>query len=144
MTGEALAGAFQALRGAAFQRDDSEGARTAVPRTPHPDEQARAEQSRWAIAWPCMYGDHHVSYAMGGFGVSSLHPALRDAGPPSFNVLLTRRYMALVPRSREAWGPIAVNSMGYAGSLLVRSHAELAFIEAEGPLRILTEVGVPW
>ena len=65
-------------------------------------------------------------------------------GAPSFNVLLTRRHMALVPRSREAWGPVSINSMGYAGSLLVRSREELDYIEAEGPLRILTEVGQPW
>ncbi|KAK9839797.1 hypothetical protein WJX81_002359 [Elliptochloris bilobata] len=78
----------------------------------------------------------------------ALHAAaFRDVcgeGSPSFNVLLTQRHMALVPRSREAWGPVAVNSMGYAGSLLVRSREELEYIEAEGPLCILTEVGQPW
>jgi len=59
-------------------------------------------------------------------------------------VLLTRRHMALVPRLREAWGPVSVNAMGYAGSLLVRSREELEHIEAEGPLCILAAVGVPW
>lgn len=76
-------------------------------------------------------------------GTDSEQPLIAP-GAPSFNVLLTRRHMALVPRSREAWGPVAVNSMGYAGSLLVRSREELDYIEAEGPLRILTEVGQPW
>lgn len=52
--------------------------------------------------------------------------------------------MMLVPRSREVYGPVAVNSMGFVGSMLVRSQAELEFIHRESPMRILAEVGVSW
>lgn len=62
----------------------------------------------------------------------------------SYNVVLTSSYMMLVPRSKEVYGLVAVNSMGFAGSMLVRSKAELDFIRSESPMRILAAVGIPW
>ncbi|KAK9806958.1 hypothetical protein WJX72_008674 [[Myrmecia] bisecta] len=62
----------------------------------------------------------------------------------SYNVLLTLRFMMVVPRRSECCGPVAVNSLGYAGTLLVRSKEELEFIHKKGPIAILTEVGQPW
>ena len=61
-----------------------------------------------------------------------------------YNVILTNQHMLVVPRSREACGPVSVNSMGFAGSLFVRSQAELDYIKEQGPMRILSEVGLPW
>lgn len=61
-----------------------------------------------------------------------------------YNVVLTSDYMTVVPRSKERCGPVSVNSMGYAGSLFVRSQAELDYIKEQGPMRILAEVGLPW
>ena len=61
-----------------------------------------------------------------------------------YNVILTAQFMMVVPRSKETFGPVSVNSMGYAGSLFVRSQAELDFIKQEGPIRVLSEVGLPW
>ena len=61
-----------------------------------------------------------------------------------YNVVLTNEYMMVVPRSRETCGPVSVNSMGFAGSLFVRSQAELDHIKEQGPLRILSDVGLPW
>lgn len=59
-------------------------------------------------------------------------------------MILTSKFMMLVPRSRETYGPVAVNSMGFAGSMLVRSKEELDFICAESPMQVLAAVGVPW
>ena len=61
-----------------------------------------------------------------------------------YNVVLTNEHMVVVPRSRETSGPVSVNSMGFAGSLFVRSQAELNYIKEQGPLRILSDVGLPW
>ena len=36
-----------------------------------------------------------------------------------YNLLMTRQWMLLVPRRQEAWGGIAVNALGFAGSLMV-------------------------
>lgn len=73
---------------------------------------------------------------------SSAVPA--DGSPQSYNMVLSSSFMMLVPRSREVYGPVAVNSMGFVGSMLVRSQAELEFIHRESPMRILAEVGVSW
>ena len=50
----------------------------------------------------------------------------------------------LAPRSRGACGPINCNALVFAGTLLVRSTAELDFLKQEGPMRVLTEVTIPW
>ncbi|CAL8462928.1 g2462 [Coccomyxa elongata] len=67
-----------------------------------------------------------------------------DAPVESYNMVLTSSFMMLVPRSREIYGPVAVNSMGFAGSMLVRSKEELDFLRAESPMQVLAAVGVPW
>jgi ATP adenylyltransferase len=59
-------------------------------------------------------------------------------------MVLTDRYMMLVPRTKEAVGPVAVNSMGFAGSMLVRSKEEQEFIRTQTPMRILAAVAKPW
>ncbi len=61
---------------------------------------------------------------------------------PPYNLLATRTWMVLVPRRREVFEGIAVNALGFAGSMLVRSNAQLAYLREIGPLVVLREVGV--
>jgi ATP adenylyltransferase len=61
---------------------------------------------------------------------------------PPYNLLCTRRWMVLVPRRRELWEDIAVNALGFGGSLLVRSDAQLAHLRVIGPLAVLRAVGM--
>jgi ATP adenylyltransferase len=58
----------------------------------------------------------------------------------AYNLLLTRRWMLLVPRTREHCDAISVNALGYAGSLFVRDEAQLALVQSRGPLAILASV----
>ncbi len=58
-----------------------------------------------------------------------------------YNLLVTRRRMLVVPRSRDRWQGISVNAMGFAGSLLVRDDDALARLRAVGPRRLLAAVG---
>lgn len=67
-------------------------------------------------------------------------PDARPAMP--YNLLLTRRWMLIVPRSRERAHGIGVNALGYAGSLFVRDAAEMAVVERTGPLRLITAAAV--
>ncbi|MDA0673145.1 MAG: phosphorylase [Cyanobacteria bacterium] len=60
-----------------------------------------------------------------------------------YNLLVTREWMLAVPRSRDRYWDIPINSLGYAGSLLVRDGVGLSRLKAIGPLRLLTEVGYP-
>jgi ATP adenylyltransferase len=64
---------------------------------------------------------------------------LRDRGEP-YNLLLTRGWMLVVPRSRECWHGISINALGFAGSLLARTTDELERIRASGPLAVLRSV----
>jgi ATP adenylyltransferase len=62
--------------------------------------------------------------------------------PMSYNFLMTRRWMMLVPRSSEKYEGISINGIGYAGGLLVRNATELALVRAAGPMEILKKVGI--
>lgn len=62
----------------------------------------------------------------------------RQSAP--YNLLLTRRWMLLVPRTREHCGRISVNAMGFAGSLFVRDEDELQWVRETGPMTLLREV----
>lgn len=61
----------------------------------------------------------------------------------SYNTIFTSRFMMVVPRRSESFGPVSCNAMAFAGSFFVRSKQELEFIRHEGPLRVLEEVGFP-
>jgi sulfate adenylyltransferase (ADP) / ATP adenylyltransferase len=65
----------------------------------------------------------------------------RQSGP--YNLLLTREWMLLVPRSREHYASISVNALGFAGSLFVKDKAQLERVRDIGPMRLLREVSVP-
>ncbi len=65
------------------------------------------------------------------------------SSPAPYNLLVTREWMFVVPRSQEAFQSIAVNALGFAGALLVRNAEQLEFVQQVGPLRILTEVAHP-
>ncbi len=59
-----------------------------------------------------------------------------------YNLLCTRRWMMVVPRSRESYEKISINSLGFAGSLLVKNQERLDHLKAVGPMAILQAVGV--
>ncbi len=59
-----------------------------------------------------------------------------------YNLLMTRRWLWLVPRTHETFDGIPVNALGFAGALLARDKADLATLKRHGPMRVLTAVGV--
>jgi ATP adenylyltransferase len=58
-------------------------------------------------------------------------------------LLVTREWMLLVPRSREHFGGISLNSLAYAGSFFVRDPGQLEELRAAGPLQALAAVALP-
>jgi sulfate adenylyltransferase (ADP) / ATP adenylyltransferase len=60
--------------------------------------------------------------------------------PAPYNLLVTRRWMLAVPRSRERFGTISINALGFAGSLFVRDEEELQDLREAGPMRALRAV----
>lgn len=73
----------------------------------------------------------------------ALYRTLHDqigAGP--YNLLLTRRWMLLVPRRRAGWAGVGVNALGFAGALLVQDSEQLERVRVEEPMRILCRAGI--
>jgi ATP adenylyltransferase len=62
----------------------------------------------------------------------------RQSAP--YNLLLTRRWMLVVPRSREYVEGISVNALGFVGSLFVKDDRRLERIRALGPMALLQAV----
>ena len=69
-----------------------------------------------------------------------------ELGPPpgpddrmagSYNLLVTRRWMLLVPRVRECFQSISFNSLAFAGALLVQDPAQMDELRAAGPFAAL-------
>ncbi|KAH7108402.1 hypothetical protein BKA62DRAFT_20765 [Auriculariales sp. MPI-PUGE-AT-0066] len=69
-------------------------------------------------------------------------------GAPSYNVLLTLEHLHIIPRFQEkhqleqTGEHLPVNSLGFAGALLVKSGEELDAVKVEGVAKILTGVGM--
>ena len=61
----------------------------------------------------------------------------------AYNLLATPKWMLIVPRSQESFEAIAVNSLGFAGTLLVRNAQQMQLIKDLRPLNILTNVAIP-
>ena len=60
----------------------------------------------------------------------------------AYNLLATREWMLIIPRSQEHFQSISVNSLGFAGALLVRNPAEMEILKVQGPMTILKNVAV--
>lgn len=67
----------------------------------------------------------------------------KEQQPGPYNLLATRQWMMIVPRTQEKFDSISINSLGFAGSLLVKNQDEMAVVKKLGPLHILKRVGVP-
>jgi ATP adenylyltransferase len=98
-----------------------------------------------------LLASEELGFACGRRGIgspSSLVSAYRDLlaelrlrPEDPYNLLLTGDAMAVIPRSRHAFEGFGLNALGYAGSLLVRSRAELERLRAVGPARVLAGAG---
>lgn len=86
-------------------------------------------------------------------GASSLldcyHSLLRsvdlsvEAPSLPYNLLVTRQWLLLVPRSEEYFEGISINALGFAGALLVKDAAQLAMLRRQGPMTALQQVALP-
>eukprot|EP01119_Soliformovum_irregulare_P013438 TRINITY_DN3570_c0_g1_i1.p1 TRINITY_DN3570_c0_g1~~TRINITY_DN3570_c0_g1_i1.p1 ORF type:complete len:156 (-),score=34.89 TRINITY_DN3570_c0_g1_i1:65-532(-) len=65
---------------------------------------------------------------------------VKTAKNPSYNLLLTKKYMFMVPRRAEKAFGISLNSMVFAGTILVKTEEEKKSVEKEGPLAFMKAV----
>ncbi|MGV0025577.1 ATP adenylyltransferase family protein [Phormidesmis priestleyi] len=65
----------------------------------------------------------------------------RDRPSGAYNLLATRDWMLMVPRSRESFQSISVNSLGFAGTLFVRDEQQMQVLRQHSPMEVLRQVG---
>lgn len=58
----------------------------------------------------------------------------------AYNLLITRKWMLMVPRSEESFAGISFNSLAFVGSLLVRSEEDANTLKAHGVIKALASV----
>lgn len=58
----------------------------------------------------------------------------------AYNLLATREWMLIVPRSQESFQSISVNSLGFAGAMLVKNSSEMELLKQHTPMNILKDV----
>ncbi len=88
------------------------------------------------LAAQTMYELYRILLDRVGFSVDS--DELQQPG--AYNFLATRNWMLIVPRSKESWQNISINSLGFAGSLFVRDRHQLELLKKLTPLKLLSEV----
>ena len=72
-----------------------------------------------------------------------LHRAAGLAFPQPYNLLITHEWMLLVPRARDRYEGISVNSLAFAGSFFVRDARQAHVIAAAPPMAVLRSVAMP-
>ena len=60
-----------------------------------------------------------------------------------YSLVVTHEWMLLVPRSRDRYEGISINTLAFAGSFFVRDAAQLAAIAAGPPMAVLESVALP-
>lgn len=86
----------------------------------------------------CLYANMLRHISMRAPGVDE---AVRQSGP--YCLLVTREWMLLVPRSVEFFEGISINSLGFAGALLVRDKQQMEILKMRGPIEALRSVTLP-
>jgi sulfate adenylyltransferase (ADP) / ATP adenylyltransferase len=97
-----------------------------------------------AVAWlgeasSCSAQDAFETYRrlLAAIGVDAVQiDGLAHQSAP-YNLLVTRRWMLAVPRAISHVEGVAVNALGFAGSLFVRDDAQRAVVESIGPMKLL-------
>ncbi len=64
------------------------------------------------------------------------------AEPPIYNLLITREWMMVIPRSQDQVSGISLNSLAYAGTLLVKDAAQLEQVKQMRPMTLLNQAAV--
>ena len=72
-----------------------------------------------------------------------LHRAARLEFPQPYNLLVTHEWMLVVPRSRDRFQDISINSLAFAGSYFVRDAKHAHVIAASKPMSVLASVAIP-
>lgn len=76
----------------------------------------------------------------------ALHPVNidgREHQSAPYNLLATPRWILLIPRCAEKTDGIAINALGFAGSMFVKDARQMDAVRRTGPMSILKRVSLP-
>ncbi|KAF9387576.1 bifunctional AP-4-A phosphorylase/ADP sulfurylase [Podila verticillata] len=59
----------------------------------------------------------------------------------AYNWILTKEFMMIVPRKQEGFGPISINSLGFAGMVLAKTAEELEMVQKTGVMDLVSKSG---
>jgi sulfate adenylyltransferase (ADP) / ATP adenylyltransferase len=113
-----------------------EGSIGSIPGLPFRHALARLDQASAGSVLDC----YRALLEAAGLQAVEINGELHHSAP--YNLLVTRRWMLLVPRSVERADGISVNALGFAGSLFVRDAAQMQVVRQIGPINLLQRVGV--
>lgn len=76
-------------------------------------------------------------------GIEALQREGRERQSAPYNLLVTREWMLLVPRSQASFERVAINALAFAGAMFVRHEEQLAAVRAIGPMAVLAQAALP-
>jgi len=75
-------------------------------------------------------------------GLNGIDESERSVQSGPYNLLFTREWMLVVPRSEEFFGPISINALGFAGALLVQDEAQMRMLAGSGAMAVLKHTAI--
>lgn len=122
----------------------SQGKIATVPAFPFLHAFIRLESGLWRTPVAAATRTFELYAALLGFvGMTSPAPGKLVKQSLPYCLLVTRQWMLLVPRSREHFEGISLNSLAFAGSFFVRDEHQMEVLRRAGPLRALAETALP-
>lgn len=98
----------------------------------------------WPLAWhpdrpwSDLAQETHAAYVA---LLQKLHLGGPQGDPLPYNLLMTRQWIMIIPRTQETYASIAINALGFAGTFLVKDQHQLQLLKHHRPLAILRQVG---
>ena len=75
--------------------------------------------------------------------ILGINPLENNIQSGAYNLLMTREWMLIVPRKFEEFESISVNSLGFAGALLVKNQQQMQLLKNISPINLLNHVAFP-
>lgn len=108
------------------------------PQLPYAHRIAKLTDKDGAAQWL-----HYYRQLLRSLNIDDLSGQWQGDQRCAYNLLGTRDWLMIIPRSQDDYLDISVNSLGFAGSLLVKNQDQMNQLKQIGPMALLKEVGQP-
>lgn len=127
-----------------FRFAKMDGATGTIPRLPFlhayaPIDRDWTNPEKDSGAW--LHACYHALVRAVGLSVDTTPSTHATTAP--YNLLVTRKWLLLVPRSQECFEDVSINALGFAGAFLVKDSSQLEILRRVGPMTALQHVSFP-